>query len=201
MPDRITEIVKQKCGGEKRDRNLYLEKKNGRATSGDRGGEPTVQVARPLLGDTRWVSGEEIVSATIEESKDCASEKSRRIMDSELRFFLFLRRSMAGSTELGHFPAKIASFASCDRCAACDPERSLFEGCIRGIASSGLHWRIARNAPERIERAAELCARDRRCGYPQRSRARGARLHENVDEQNRCARDPWLRADRRCVTS
>ena len=27
-------------------------------------GEPTDQVARPLLGDRRWVSGEEIVSAT-----------------------------------------------------------------------------------------------------------------------------------------
>ena len=41
-----------------------FEKKNGRATSGDRGGEPTVQVARPAWGQTLFVSGEEIVSVT-----------------------------------------------------------------------------------------------------------------------------------------
>ena len=95
-------------------------KKNGRATSGDRGGEPTVQVARPLLGDTRWVSGEEIVSALAEGSKDCASEKSRRIMDGELGFLLFLRRGIARSLELGRFLTKIASSASCECYAACD---------------------------------------------------------------------------------
>jgi hypothetical protein len=32
-------------------------------------GEPTDQVARPLLGDRRWVSGEEIVSASIAKAK------------------------------------------------------------------------------------------------------------------------------------
>ena len=41
-----------------------FEKKNGRATSGDRGGEPTVQVARPAWGQTLFVSGEEIASVT-----------------------------------------------------------------------------------------------------------------------------------------
>ena len=190
--------------GRKRDRNLYLEKKNGRATSGDRGGEPTVQVARPLLGDTRWVSGEEIVSAAISRSKDCASKKSRKLRTREPRFFLFLRRRTAESTRirpLSRENRRVLQVATAVLHAI--RNRSLFEGCIRGIASSGLHWRIARERrPERIERGAENFAHgDRRCGYPQRSRARGARLHENVDEQNRCATNPWLRADRRCVTS
>jgi hypothetical protein len=85
---------------------LFLRKKDGRATSGDRGGEPTDQVARPLLGDRRWVSGEEIVSASIAKAKLVPRKnRDKRYMVS-LDFFLFLRRGVPGSLELGHFSAR-----------------------------------------------------------------------------------------------
>ena len=75
MPQRSRRVIWECCtsvrAGNCENTNVSLtsRKKNGRATSGDRGGEPTDQVARPLLGDRRWVSGEEIVSATITEAK------------------------------------------------------------------------------------------------------------------------------------
>src|ERR1700676_3105794 len=82
-------------------------KKYGRATSGDRGGEPTDQVARPLLGDRRWVSGEEVVSATVLKAK-LVPRKNRDGSYSQVsNFFLFLRRRVAESLESGHFSGKL----------------------------------------------------------------------------------------------
>ena len=105
-------------------------KKNGRATSGDRGGEPTVQVARPLLGDRRCFSGGGDCQRTIISSKQCASKKPSQIQTSIKSFFLFLRPAASKTFEFGRTPAKINSFASCDRNVVRDPTIRASPACI-----------------------------------------------------------------------
>src|ERR1700752_1184626 len=62
-------------------------------------GEPTVQVARPLLGDRRWVSGEEIVSASVSEAKLVPLKNQDECWLGASNFFLFLRRRISGSLD------------------------------------------------------------------------------------------------------
>jgi len=52
-------------------------------------GEPTEQVARPLLGDRRWVSGEEIVSATVTKAKFVPRKNRDESCTAPLIFFSF----------------------------------------------------------------------------------------------------------------
>src|SRR5271167_2976309 len=70
-----------------RGREVDVDKKSGRATSGDRGGEPTVQVARPLLGDRRCLSRGRRLSAQEKQKQALCLEKTATILGVVLKIF------------------------------------------------------------------------------------------------------------------
>lgn len=106
---------------------------------GDRGGEPTVQVARPLLGDRRCCLGGGDCQRNIISSKHCASEKLSENRGAVDGFFLFLRCELIGIVERPRFLTNIPSFATCEMSAlvqAADP--AIRCGCILQTAGGRL---------------------------------------------------------------
>src|ERR1019366_2495161 len=99
-----------------------FEKKNGRATSGDRGGEPTVQVARPLLGTDAVCLGGGDCQRNRRRSKHRALKKPSKFKHRREIFFSFCDSEHPKVSNSTTFPAKTASFASCDLTAGCDPK-------------------------------------------------------------------------------
>lgn len=91
-----------------------MKKRTAGLLVGDRGGEPTVQVARPLLGDRRCCLGGGDCQRNITLSKHCASKKRNQNQPKTQQFFLFLRRELIGIVEKAGFFTKITSFASCE---------------------------------------------------------------------------------------
>jgi len=137
--------------GRKRDsQSKSIEgKKNGRATSGDRGGEPTVQVARPWLGDRRWVSGEEIVSARIGEANIVPRKSRNKYYPSPAIFFSFCDAGHLTVSNSATFPEKIASFAICDLSAGCNLTIQNISKMHPVDCVDRLHWGIPRHCVDR----------------------------------------------------
>ncbi len=102
-------------------------------------GEPTDQVARPLLGDRRWVSGEEIVSATICRAKLVPEKNRDEIYLGQQIFFSFcdavsLKVSISATFQ-GKSRVLQVAMGTLDAISKC----SEWARCIFGIAASGLH--------------------------------------------------------------
>lgn len=176
-----------------------------------------------MLGGHALVSGEEIVSAPKGEAKVVPRKDRDEFKDTAPDFFLFLRRCVYESLELGHFPVQIACFASCDLSAACDPQSSHFKECIPGIASISLHrgasprHRVAHcpasvstektrsSGFEFVHNALESARPESTTRLSTTISRATHGLHEKIDETKllcaRCWCDGWLRGEGACVTS
>jgi len=165
-----------------------VRKKNGRATSGDRGGEPTVQVARPCLGTDRCLSRGRRLSAYFYVSKVCASKNPRRMLETEVELFSLSAMAQVRKSRIRCLFSQIQAFCNLrSRCSMrlLDARISRMHrvGCCNLTALDSVRLMRRYRYDDRRIAHASLCLMS-----PLSSKIDGLRQH-------------WLRGHRACVTS